>query len=352
VGLDRSRGIWQKALARAAVAAGEDAENGGRRADDLFLPLVAEAKAVGVLHARLRRDVLLTEMERRVILSLADHAAVALARDRLMREAAGAQALAEADRLKGALLSAVSHDFKTPFASIKASIAALRRRPEITRLPGDALELLEGIEEQANRLNALVSDLLDFSRLESGAWQPAREPYDLGDILGTVLARFDAVAEGRIHVALPDNLTMVEVDGVQIAQVLWNLLDNALKYAPLVTPVTVSAAQDGDRVRITVSDEGPGVDPSEQQRIFEPFYRGGGRSAARGGRAGGSGDDAGTKGTGLGLAICRGLVEAHGGRLWIENRSPTGAAFHLTVPVALKPGAGAKRHDPSYTGGR
>src|SRR5262249_38601585 len=149
-----------------------------------------------------------------------------------------------ADELKTALLSSVSHDLKTPLASILASISNLRRRKD----PAGAhdAETLAGIEEETRRLSALVSDLLDLSRLESGAWRPAREGYDLEDILGNVLGRFDEANAARVRVDAPEDLPMVAVDGVQIAQVLWNLLDNALKYSPSGSPVVVRARLDGE----------------------------------------------------------------------------------------------------------
>jgi PAS domain S-box-containing protein len=241
-----------------------------------------------------------------------------------MTERKRVEALAEADRLKSTLLSVVSHDLRTPLAIIKASTANLRRRLEGARVPDDTAEIVTEIEEEADRLNALVSNLLDLSRLQAGAWEPSREWNDLSDILGTVLARLDDREAARVRVHFPVELPMVYVDGVQIGQVLWNLLDNALKYSPDGSAVEIGAVCEGQSIRVTVSDSGPGVAGAERERIFTPFYR-----SARPRETG-----AGVRGSGLGLAICRGLVEAHGGCIWVENRSPTGAMFQFTLSAS------------------
>jgi PAS domain S-box-containing protein len=233
-----------------------------------------------------------------------------------------AQALAEADRLKTTLLSVVSHDLQTPLAIIKASAANLRRRLDGAGVPCDTDEIITEIDAEADRLSRLVSDLLDLTRLQAGAWKPVREWHDLPEILGTVLARFENRTAARVCVRLPVDLPMVYVDGVQVGQVLWNLLDNALKYSPGDAVVEVGAWMEDADLCLSVSDRGPGVLAGERERIFMPFYR----SAAAGGADG-------VRGSGLGLAICRDLVEAHGGRIWAENGPDGGAAFRIRLPV-------------------
>jgi PAS domain S-box-containing protein len=233
------------------------------------------------------------------------------------------EALAEADRLKTTLLSVVSHDLQTPLAIIKALVANLRRRLEGAGVPDDTGEIVTEIDEEADRLSHLVSDLLDLSRLQAGVWEPAREWHDLAEIIGPVLARFDDPTAERVRVLIPRDLPMVYVDGVQIGQVLWNLLDNALKYSRDEAAVEIQAQIEDAGIRVTVSDRGPGVAAGERERIFAPFYR----SAPVGGA-----ERAGVRGSGLGLAICRGLAEAHGGRIWVETRPDGGAAFHLRLP--------------------
>jgi K+-sensing histidine kinase KdpD len=249
-------------------------------------------------------------------------------RRRLAEEAAAVARLRAADELKTTLLSAVSHDLKTPLASIMASIANLKKRKAASDGQEGDLDTLAAIEEETKRLSALVSDLLDLSRLESGSWRPAREWYDLSDVLGTSLARLDEAAAGRVRIELPDDLPMVRMDGVQIAQVLWNLLDNAVKYSPPDAPVTVHACMSGPELHVAVADCGPGVPAPEQERIFRPFYRA--AVPANGSR---SLPDAHVPGTGLGLAICRGLVDAHGGRIWVESDGASGARFCFALPA-------------------
>jgi two-component system sensor histidine kinase KdpD len=261
-----------------------------------------------------------TPHDRRLLSTLASYAGIALERQRLAEEAAAVAQLRAADEMKTSLLAAVSHDLKSPLASIMASISNLRRRAGASsRTESD--ETLAAVEEETQRLSGLVSDLLDLSRLEAGAWQPAREWYDLGDILGTVLVRFPEEVADRIRLQLPEELPMARVDGVQVAQILWNLLNNACKYSPVHAPVEVTAAAAGGELRVAVTDHGPGVPPAEQEQIFRRFYRSG--DVARGS----------VPGTGLGLAICHGLVEAHGGRLWVESDGRSGATFVFTLPV-------------------
>lgn len=248
-------------------------------------------------------------------------------RQRLTEEAAKVSELRAADEFKTALLSAVSHDLKTPLASIMASISNLQRQRALRGGSADEQETLAAIDQETKRLSALVSDLLDLSRLESGAWKPVREWYDLADILGTVLGRLDDATAARVRLDLPDDLPMVPVDGVQIAQVLWNLLDNALKYSPAAEPVTVTGRVEEGRLRVEVADRGPGVPVEERERVFQRFYR----PSQRG--------DEKVPGTGLGLAICRGLVEAHGGRIWAESREGGGSRFVFDLPSAWPEGA-------------
>jgi two-component system sensor histidine kinase KdpD len=185
-------------------------------------------------------------------------------------------------------------------------------------------DLLTTINESADHLNAIIGNLLDLSRITSGVWQPGKELNDLPEVLGTVLERFDEESNQRIVIELPADLPPIPMDYVHIAQVLWNLLDNALKYSPATAPVRVEAHSDGSFVTVGVSDQGPGVPVSERERIFEKFYRARQHSESS------------LPGTGMGLAICRGIVEAHGGRIWVrEDRGP-GATFYFTLPLELK----------------
>jgi len=284
-----------------------------------FTPLIADGQGWGVVHVGPRRDGrAFSRPQERVILALANHAAVALARQALSDMAAQAQALRETEEMKNTLLSLVSHELRTPLAAIKASAGGLLHGGAWTH---DALtEALQDINDESDRLGGLVGKLLDLSRLEAGAWKPDLDWCDLVDVLGTALARLPEPDGKRVQIVAPPELPLVRADFVQIAQVMTNLLENAFKYAPPETPVTVAFYADADSVRIDVSDAGPGVPPPEAEAIFNRFHR---LEPHR---------KMGLPGTGLGLAICRGIVAAHAGRIWEHNALSGGAVFSFTLP--------------------
>jgi two-component system sensor histidine kinase KdpD len=233
---------------------------------------------------------------------------------------AHAQALAEGDRLKTALLSMVSHDFRSPLAAIKASVTGL--------LQGDApwdastqRELLIGINEETDRLNRMVGNILALSRLEAGAWRPQREVIAISELLGAALDTFSDDENKRIRVEIQTEAHDVSVDSVQIVQVLHNLLENALKYSEAASVVELCVTQREEILQIEVLDQGYGIPFGEEERIFERFYR-----ASRW-------QESSQPGSGIGLAICRGLVEAHGGQLTARNREGGGAIFTVCLPM-------------------
>lgn len=236
------------------------------------------------------------------------------------RVAAQVEALRETNRLKSALLSSVSHDLRTPLSSIKASVTSLLQRDSTLEVTSQR-DLLASINESTDHLNAIIGNLLDLSRITSGVWKPGKELNDISEVMGTVLDRFDEESNQRIDIDFPAELPPIPMDYVHIAQVLWNLLDNALKYSSSGTPVEVSARQDGGFVMVRVSDRGPGVPVSERERIFEKFYR------AR------KHVESSLPGTGMGLAICKGIVEAHAGSIWVREDSGPGATFCFTLPI-------------------
>ncbi len=288
--------------------------------EGLLAPLIADNQKRGVLHIGPRRDRKpFSPPQERLILAVANHAAVALARQGLSDEAAQAQALREADSLKNALLSLVSHELRTPLASIKASAGGLLQ--DGTRWnQAEFVEALQAINDESDRLGQMVSKLLDLSRLEAGAWRPNFDWCDLVDVLGTALARLPEWDGRRVQVFTKPDLPLVRADSVQMAQVMTNLLENALKYAPAGTPILVTLSADNNRVRADVADGGPGVPTDEVEAIFERFHR---LPQHRQG---------GLPGTGLGLAICRGILEAHGGQIWEHNAPSGGAIFSFTLP--------------------
>lgn len=232
---------------------------------------------------------------------------------------ARAQALAEADRLKTTLLSLVSHDFRSPLASIKASANA--------SVPGDSApepaalrELQLGILQEADRLNGIVENILAMSRLEADAWRPQREDAAIEEVIEAARTGIPREGNRRIEVSLPDDLDEVWLDAVQIGQVLHNLLDNALKYSSADQPVELRVQANDDQLVFEVSDRGPGLPAGEEERVFDRFYR---APHLR---------ESAVPGVGIGLSVCRGLVEAHKGSLTAANRPGGGSVFTVSLP--------------------
>lgn len=231
-----------------------------------------------------------------------------------------------AEELNSAIFASVSHDLLTPLSGMLGSVQNLRGEGERAWTYRDAQERLAELEADLRQFNALVRNLLELARLEGGAWHPKREWYDLIDLVGAGLRRLGAGRDQRVDVQLPDSARMVFVDAVQLVQVIWNLLDNALKYSPANAAVVFHASVAEHELRIEVRDEGPGVAASDRQSIFRRYYRAPARTD----------DDRSprTEGTGLGLAICRAIVEAHGGRVWVEGNASGGATFCVVIPGA------------------
>ncbi len=302
-------------LSSARVPLDEDQEE---RTGDVFTPLFAEGRSWGVAHVGPRGDNRPYALpQQRLILALANHVAVAFARQALSDQAAQSQALREADVLKSTLLSLVSHELRTPLAAIKASAGGLLQSAWDEAAWTEALQ---SINDESDRLGGLVGKLLDLSRLEAGAWQPEIDWCDLVDVLGTALARLPEDQSRRVRVDAPPDLPLVRADFVQIAQVVTNLLENALKYSPPQSDIDIGFAADTDQVRVNVADTGPGVPPDQAEAIFETFQR---LDCHR---------RHGPSGTGLGLTICRDIVRAHGGRIWAEGALQGGSIFSFTLP--------------------
>lgn len=254
-----------------------------------------------------------------------DEVTTLVERARLQKENLRIAVLQRIDAMRMALLSSVSHDLRTPLTSIKAAASSLLQNDvqwdEETRRG-----FAQTIEQEADRLNRLVSNLLDMSRIEEGALKPEKELYSLKTLIYDVLARLEPLLKGRtVRTYLPDDLLLVELDYVQMDQVLTNLIENAVRYTPTESPIEVSAHRKGEEVILSVADRGPGVPAADLERIFDKFYRVQAQNGQRQVRT--------PTGTGLGLAVCRGIVEAHGGRIWAELRDGGGLVIFVILPV-------------------
>jgi two-component system sensor histidine kinase KdpD len=259
----------------------------------------------------------------RFLPALASLLAVAIERERLVREAVEAEAFKRSDSVKTAVLRSVSHDLRSPLTAIRAAGGTLRRSlADLT--PADRDSLLDTVCVEAERLERIVANLMDLSRLQAGAADPEREVCPLDELLGRALAELGPEAQ-RIEVSIPEDAPLVEVDPAQLDRVLVNLLENALRFSPASDPVHVRVTQTRRDALVRVVDRGSGIPEDQLERIFEPF-----RTAAQA---------ADSQGSGLGLAIARGFAEANGGRVWAESRPGQGASFVLALPLVPDPAA-------------
>ena len=304
---------------------GADTLPGAKR---LFLPLRTARGPVGVIGVdRDAPGALFNPEQKRLMDALADQAAIAIERVNLVADIAVAERAAETDRLRQALLTSISHDLRTPLSSIMGASSTLR---DFRALLDDRAtdELLATIGEESERLNRFIANLLDMTRLESGALEPNIGPHDVSELVGAALKRAAPVlADRRVEVELAPDLPMAKVDPVLFDHTLFNLLDNAAKYADAPAGITIRATRGRrDGVVIEVMDEGPGIPVDQLERVFDKFHR-----VAKADRV--------RAGTGLGLAICRGFVEAMGGTIVATNRADRpGAVFAVTLPGHASPG--------------
>lgn len=235
--------------------------------------------------------------------------------ERREREASEARQEAESSRLRAALFSSVTHDLRTPLSSITASVTSLLA-DEAPFSPDDRRELLETIRHEADRLNRVVGNLLDLSRMRAGALVPSKAPAAVDDIVEGVVARIQPLLRGHeLVMSLPDEVPEVPLDVVQIDQALTNVLENAVRFSPPGTRITVAVQTPDEVVRVRVEDEGEGIASIDRERVFEPFVRG-----------------ETSPGTGLGLAIARAIIEGHGGKIWLEEPRKVGTAVVLELP--------------------
>jgi two-component system sensor histidine kinase KdpD len=292
--------------------------------DGVYFPMRGSSGAIGVLAllpVNLRR-VFLPEQQR-LVDTFINQIVQAIERVRLSKEAQVARVKAETESLRNSLLSAISHDFRTPLASIVGASSSLIDGG--TRLSDDAkLDLGRTIYEEARRMTRLANNLLDMARLEAGGVKLNRQWCPIEEIVGGVLTRLQArLTAHPVTTKLPPGLPLVQVDAVMIEQVLENLLENAVKYTPAGTPIEIGAEAGADEVSFWVADRGPGLPAGKEDMLFEKFYRG----AMEGAQSG----------VGLGLTICRAIVETHGGTIRAENHPEGGAVFRFTIPVTEEP---------------
>jgi two-component system, OmpR family, sensor histidine kinase KdpD len=306
-----------------AAGRGADTLPGAKR---LFVPIRTGRGAIGVIGIDSERTgPLLRPEESRLLDSLSDQAALAIERIHLAADIEKARLAEETDRLRQALLTSISHDLRTPLASIIGSATSLVAHG--TEFDGAAhMTLLRTIQEEGERLNRFIGNLLDMTRLESGSLKPKTDLVDVSDLVGAALQRAQKILKDhKIEIGIDPELPMLALDVVLMEQVLFNLLDNAAKYAPAGSTITVNARREDGKIAITIADEGDGVPPADCEQIFDKFYR-----VHRGDRQ--------RVGTGLGLAICRGFVEAMNGTITAANRTDrAGAIFTLKFPIPPAP---------------
>jgi two-component system sensor histidine kinase KdpD len=291
----------------------------------LFLPLRTARGPVGVLGIQMEGQDFLGPEDSRLLETLADQAAVAIERTSLVADVEAARVSAETERLRSALLSSLSHDLRTPLVSILGAATSLIKYQNDLSL-ADRSELAHTIQEEAERLNRFVQNLLDMTRLGSGSMRPSADWADLNDIVRAAVDRAEKLLKRRqVRIDIDPQIPLLHVDSVLVQQVFFNLLDNACKYSPAGSTVTIWARAKKDQVLIEVCDQGAGIPESDREKVFDMFYR---VQAA----------DKQSAGTGLGLAICRGIIEAHGGTIKAEpGLHGAGTCIVITLPKITPP---------------
>jgi len=309
-------------LAAAVKMMDDDGDDSGAPASDaIYLPLRAPMRLRGVLVLQQAAAQLQPEMLQ-LLQTCAAQIALAVERVHYVDVAHAAQVEMESERLRNSLLSAISHDVRTPLTAIVGLSGTLAGSPTLT--PDARQELAGAIEEEALRMEQLVTNLLDMARLQAGPVQLNRQWQMLEEVVGSALSlQARSLAGRRVDLRLAPGLPPLALDAVLIERLLCNLLANASRLTPAASPLTIEASRRGDMVEVALEDHGPGVAPADRERIFDKFTRARPESAG--------------SGVGLGLSICRAIVEAHGGRIWVEPGAAGGARFRFTLPVGSPP---------------
>jgi two-component system sensor histidine kinase KdpD len=316
----------QLAVAAWAFKHGEPAGHGTdtlASTDLRCLPLKTARGVVGVLGVKpIHPTSLLTPDQRELLQAFASQAALAIERAQMAEQAKRAEFLQATEKLRTTLLNMISHDLRTPLVSITGALTSLQQEnvkfDEVT-----VHSLIENARDEAERLNRLVGNLLDMTRIEAGGLQLAPELCDVQDLVGSALEQAERIVESRpVKVDVPADLPLVPMDFVLMVQVLVNLPDNAVKYSPPESPIEVRADIEDSELHVQVADRGIGIPPADLERVFDKFYR-----VQRPGSVTGSG---------LGLSICKGITEAHGGRIWAESREGGGTLVTVGLPLTVK----------------
>ncbi|HUD17629.1 MAG TPA: ATP-binding protein [Acidimicrobiales bacterium] len=282
--------------------------------------LSASGRPVGILAMR---GMAVSEVDRALLRTFTNHAALALERAQLQEQALRSELLEEVDRLRHALMGAVSHDLRTPLATMKVASSTLLH-PRNPLSESDMHELHGLIDVETDRLTRLVTSLLDMTRIDAGVLKVRRGPTSVATLVAEAVSALGPTLGDRpVEVSIPDDLPDVDIDHLLIGQVLANLLDNANRYAPPDSLITVAGAVCGDRITLSVTDAGPGIPATEREAVFDRYVR-----FDTGGRAG------------LGLTIAKTFVEAHGEHIWVEDVPGGGARFTFSLPMAATVGAG------------
>jgi two-component system sensor histidine kinase KdpD len=306
----------------------ENGKPAGRFTDTLpmataqYLPLLTSERTVGVIGIHPHQDIRPSPDQEVLMETFASQIALVIERELLDEAAEHTAMLQESERLYTTLLNSISHELRTPIATITGAASSLLDSQMRVDEPARS-QLTRDIQDAADRLNRLVENLLDMSRLESGRLKLKLEWCDVGDVISVAVKRLEkCLLDRSLKIDKSANLPLVQMDFALIEQVLVNLLDNACTYSPSETPIEIQAIHEDGTVSISITDYGPGIPAEDIERVFEKFYRIPGSA---------------TGGTGLGLSICRGLVEAHGGSLTAENVPGAGARFTIKLPANTTP---------------